>query len=84
MVQALKLNKPIICGASMAGQVCLAVAIHADEVGAGGVIPLQGCDYLTMNRQWDDHSPFVNQSLYNPEWIYGSMSTLLCILPNIY
>lgn len=42
MVKALKLNKPIICGASMAGQVCLAVAIRADEVGAGGTIPLQG------------------------------------------
>ena len=42
VVKALKLNKPIICGASMAGQICLAVAIRADEVGAGGSIPLQG------------------------------------------
>lgn len=42
VVKALKLNKPIVCGASMAGQVCLAVAIRADEVGAGGTIPLQG------------------------------------------
>jgi hypothetical protein len=42
VVKALKLNKPIISGASMAGQVCLAVAIHADTVGAGGTIPLQG------------------------------------------
>lgn len=42
MVKALKLNKPIICGATMAGQVCLAVTIRADEVGAGGTIPLQG------------------------------------------
>ena len=41
-VKALNLNKPIICGASMAGQVCLAVAIRNAEVGAGGVIPLQG------------------------------------------
>lgn len=44
VVKALKLNKPIICGASKAGQVCLAVAIRADEVGAGGTIPLQGSD----------------------------------------
>jgi hypothetical protein len=42
VVKALKLNKPIVCGASMAGQICLAVAIRADEVGAGGTIPLQG------------------------------------------
>jgi pimeloyl-ACP methyl ester carboxylesterase len=73
MVKALKLNRPIICGASMAGQVCLAVAIRADEVGAGGTIPLQGCDYLTMDRQFHDRSPYINQSLFNPEWIYGMM-----------
>ena len=42
-VKALKLEKPIICGASMAGQVCLAVAVRHEEVGAGGSIPLQGC-----------------------------------------
>ncbi|KAL2061558.1 hypothetical protein VTL71DRAFT_6935 [Oculimacula yallundae] len=73
MVKALKLNKPIICGASMAGQVCLAVAIRAEEVGAGGTIPLQGSDYLNMERTFGDRSPHVNQSLYNPEWIYGMM-----------
>lgn len=42
VVKELKLKKPIICGASMAGQVCLAVAIRYKEVGACGTIPLQG------------------------------------------
>lgn len=41
-VKELGLRRPIICGASMAGQVCLAVGIRHKEVGAGGVIPLQG------------------------------------------
>lgn len=41
-VKGLGLRRPIICGASMAGQVCLAVAIRHKEVGAGGTIPLQG------------------------------------------
>jgi hypothetical protein len=41
-VKSLGLRRPIICGASMAGQVCLAVAIRNKEVGAGGTIPLQG------------------------------------------
>lgn len=41
-VKALGLRRPIICGASMAGQVCLAVAIRHREIGAGGSIPLQG------------------------------------------
>jgi pimeloyl-ACP methyl ester carboxylesterase len=74
VIRVLKLNKPIVCGASMAGQVCVAVAIRADEVGAGGTIPLQGCDYLTMERQFNDKSPVVNQALYNPDWIYGMMA----------
>ncbi|KAI7661079.1 hypothetical protein KC318_g9686 [Hortaea werneckii] len=73
-VKKLELVKPIICGASMAGQVCLAIAARADEVGAGGTIPLQGSDYLNMERQWHDRSPYVNQSLFNPEWVYGMTS----------
>jgi len=74
VIKVLKLNKPIVCGASMAGQVSVAVAIRAEEVGAGGTIPLQGCDYLTMDRQFNDKSPVVNQSLFNPDWIYGMMN----------
>ena len=66
VIKALKLNKPIICGASMAGQVCVSVANRA-EVDAGGSISLQGCDYLAMDRQLHDKSPVVNQSLFNPD-----------------
>ena len=73
VIKVLKLDKPIVCGASMAGQVAVAVAIRAEEVGAGGTIPLQGCDYLTMERQFQDKSPVVNQSLFNPDWVYGMM-----------
>jgi hypothetical protein len=40
-VKNLGLRRPIICGASMAGQVCLAVALRHREVGAAGTIPLQ-------------------------------------------
>lgn len=74
VIEALKLEKPIVCGASMAGQVCVAVAIRNDEVKSGGTIPLQGCDYLTMERQFNDKSPVVNQALFNPDWIYGMMA----------
>ena len=58
----------------MAGQVCLAVAVRNKEVGSYGTSPLQGCDYLTMDRQWNDQSPYKNQALFNPEWVYGMMS----------
>lgn len=73
-IKKVGLKDPIVCGASMAGQVSLACAIHAEKVGCIGTIPLQGSDYLNMERQWDDRSPYVNQALYNPEWIYGMMS----------
>jgi len=42
VIKKLGVKKPLVCGASMAGQICLAVAIRNDEVGAGGVIPLEG------------------------------------------
>lgn len=32
-----------------------------------------------MDRQWFDKSPYVNQSLFNPEWIYG-----VSVLVHIY
>ncbi|KAF2865285.1 Alpha/Beta hydrolase protein [Massariosphaeria phaeospora] len=73
-VKTLGLRRPIICGASMAGQGCLAVATRYKEVGAMGVIPLQGCEYLPMERGWYDRSPHVNSALFNPEWVYGLMS----------
>lgn len=41
-VKTLGLRRPIICGASMAGQVCLAAAIRHREIGIAGTIPLQG------------------------------------------
>lgn len=80
----------------MAGQVCLAVATRADEVGAGGTIPLQGygfylliniandysCEYLNMDRTFDDQSPYINQSLFSPEWIYGVVSPRLPAQPS--
>jgi pimeloyl-ACP methyl ester carboxylesterase len=77
MVKKLGLKSPIICGASMAGQISLACAIRADEVGCIGTIPLQGSDYLDMKRQWYDQTPHHNQSLFNPEWIYGVSIMLL-------
>lgn len=59
VIKTLKLEKPIICGASMAGHVCLAIATRASEVGVGGVIPCQGyvfrvvfatCQLLTQKQ----------------------------------
>jgi hypothetical protein len=32
-----------------------------------------------MERQWHDRSPYVNQSLFNPEWVYGVSQFSNCI-----
>ncbi|KAL1645183.1 hypothetical protein SLS58_003888 [Diplodia intermedia] len=74
VIQKLQLNKPIVCGASMAGQVCLAIAMRNTEVKAGGTIALQASDHLTMQRFFHDKSPTTNQALYAPESVYGMLS----------
>jgi hypothetical protein len=33
-----------------------------------------------MERQWHDRSPVVNQSLFNPEWIYGVCANEPCAI----
>ena len=55
----------------MASQACLAIATRADEVGAGGIIPVQASEHLNMERNGFDRSPYVNSSLFNPEFVYG-------------
>ncbi|WPG99333.1 Hypothetical protein R9X50_00214700 [Acrodontium crateriforme] len=49
LIKKLKLRNPIVCGASMAGHVSLAVAIRYEEVGASGVIPLEASDHIASN-----------------------------------
>ncbi|KAL9087515.1 MAG: hypothetical protein Q9165_006626 [Trypethelium subeluteriae] len=71
IIRAERLHRPIVVGASMAGQVCLAVAIRNAEVWAGGVVPLEACEHIARERQWNDKAPGVNGSLFNPEAIYG-------------
>ena len=71
VIRAESLDRPIVVGASMAGQICLAIAIRNAEVRSGGVIPLEACDHIERERQWNDKSPLVNSSLFNPEAIYG-------------
>ena len=74
LIRALDLQRPIVCGASMAGNICLALAIRAEETGIGGVIPLEACEHIAIPRWTWDRSPYVNQSLFNPESVYPTMS----------
>ena len=36
-----------------------------------------------MERQWYDRSPYVNQSLFNPEWIYGVSTAISSNASNV-
>lgn len=38
----------IVCGASMAGHICIAAAIRARELGIRGSIPCEGCAHLAL------------------------------------
>jgi hypothetical protein len=37
-----------------------------------------------MDRQFNDKSPVVNQSLYNPDWIYGVRIRTMPLPPFVY
>ena len=53
VIKALNLNARdnlILCGASMAGHVCLAAAIQARSLGVRGVIPCEGCAHLPISQ----------------------------------
>lgn len=72
MVQKLKLNKPVLCGASMGGQVCIAAAIRAKELGLGGVIPLEGCANIPATPSI--YEAAGEESMLNPERVCGMIS----------
>lgn len=73
-IKQLGLEKPIICGASMAGDICLAAAIRNSEVHAGAVVPLQACEYAPAPRVAWYRDPSVNAALFCPESVLATMS----------
>lgn len=50
VIKKLNLTKTIVCGASMAGHVCLAAAIMAKELDVHGAIPCEGCEHLAFDQ----------------------------------
>lgn len=70
VIKGLKLSNVIVCGASMAGHVCLAVAIKAQEMGVIGSIPCEGCDHLEFTQPIYE-TEGLDSSLLNPERVCG-------------
>lgn len=70
VLDALGLDRPILSGASMAGQACLMMAQLAPDR-LGGVIACEAADTVPGRvTLWAGH-PQVNEMLFVPEWIDG-------------
>lgn len=73
VIKRLKLQNVVVCGASMAGHVCLAAAIKARELGIVGSIPCEGCDHLAFTQPIYE-TDGLDSSLLNPERVCGMCS----------
>ena len=70
----LKLKRVIVSGASMGGQICLSVALRAEELGVRGVIPCEACDYIPSAAGTTIYSLQGDESILNAERVCGMIS----------
>ena len=70
VIKRLKLRNTIICGASMAGHICIAAAIQAKELDIRGAIPCEGCDHLPFTQPIYEIKG-SDASLLDPERVCG-------------
>ena len=70
---ALELERPVVLGCSMGGEICFELALrHPDRFAAA--IAVQGADRVEGRQvAWAKHAR-VNEKLFVPEWIDGLMS----------
>ena len=73
VIRALRLERPVLMGSSMGGQICLEMALRFGDA-LGGVIACEACDKITGRAVPFAKHVLYNQSLVAPEWIYGLMS----------
>ncbi|KAK0943340.1 hypothetical protein LTR48_000104 [Friedmanniomyces endolithicus] len=70
VIARLGLRDTIVCGASMAGHICLAAAIHARELGIRGAIPCEACEHLPFTQPIYELGG-ADASLLDPERVCG-------------
>jgi len=73
VIRGLKLERPVLMGSSMGGQICLEMAYRRGDA-LGGVIACEACDRITGRAVPFAKDVRYNQALTVPEWIYGLMS----------
>lgn len=70
VIVTLGLERPILIGASMAGEACLAMAIHDSQL-LGGVIACEASEHVPgRTTPWPKETR-VNSMIFTPEWIDG-------------
>lgn len=70
VIDALSLESPILLGASMAGEVCLAMAHRAPER-LGGIIACEASEHVPGRVTPWPRDPRVNAMAFTAEWIDG-------------
>jgi pimeloyl-ACP methyl ester carboxylesterase len=69
-VAAAKLDRAIVLGASMSGEICLELALRHPEA-FSGIVACEASDRIERRQtHWAAH-PQVNQAYFVPEWIRG-------------
>ena len=73
MIEALGLRRPVLLGSSMAGQICLEMALRWGER-LGGVIACEASERIVGREAPWTRNPQVNESTFVPEWVHGLMA----------
>jgi pimeloyl-ACP methyl ester carboxylesterase len=72
-IASVGLQRPVVLGASMSGEICLELALRHPET-FRGIIACEATDHVAGRQTpWSFH-PEVNQALFVPEWIHGLMA----------
>lgn len=71
MIHNLGIQNCVVSGASMAGHVCLAVALRATEIGVIGVIPCEACDYVSSTGTLYGVASTNNEAILSAEIVSG-------------
>jgi pimeloyl-ACP methyl ester carboxylesterase len=64
------LDRPVVLGASMSGEICLELAYRHPEA-FSGIVACEACEQVTRRQTYWAAHPRVNQALFVPEWIRG-------------
>lgn len=75
VISKLNLKHVIVCGASMAGQICLAISLRAKEMGVAGVIACEACAHIPQNPRIYGYQG-GDESILNPETVCGMMAPM--------